>query len=259
MITGKENYMRMQARLHGQSYVNSLGEKVGEKKAIIVSSLCGKAKCRFNCSTKIDAEARTKILSEYYLLQLMLKMHIYFPVSSVQRREQQLQVQIDTKKFQSSTQFVCKIVLSLFVRKLRLYGISLAKVDHLVMQARAGQTTVRPSLRGKHVLRPNKTSQQSIDLVQEHVRLYPAERSHYSRNQNPNRLYLSPMLTICEMYRQYESWAADRKVVPVSAATYRSIFCSNFNLEFECPRSDTCSKCETAGINPLMTLLDIRH
>ena len=185
--------------------------------------MCGKAKCRFNCSTKIDAEARTKILSEYYLLSadaqnahLFSSFQCSTPRTTVTSADIHKEISIkNTVCLQGCTVTVCKKAFT------RLYGISLAKVDHLVMQARAGQTTVRPSLRGKHVLRPNKTSQQSIDLVQEHVRLYPAERSQCSRSQNPNRLYLSPMLTICEMYRQYESWAADRKVVyRTRAATF---------------------------------------
>jgi len=107
--------------------------------------------------------------------------------------------------------------------------ISQSKVDHLVMQARAGQVTSRPILRGKHSNRPNRLSQEKIDKVKEHIRSYPSERSHYSRHKNPHRLYLSSLLTISKMYRQYEAWAEEKKIVPVSQTAYRAIFCTSFN------------------------------
>lgn len=119
-----------------------------------------------------------------------------------------------------------------------------SKVDHIVSQARAGQTTARIPKRGIHANRPNWLSCETTELVKEHIRLYPAEPSHYSRSQNPNRLYLSPQLNICEMYRQYHTWAVERQAIPVSQSSYRYIFCAHFNLGFWSPRSDTCSKCE---------------
>ena len=98
----------------------------------------------------------------------------------------------------------------------------------------------------QHANRPNHLSQEQVDMVKEHIESYPAESSHYSRHKNPNRLYLSPFLTISEMLRQYEVWSAARHVVPVSHAAYRNIFCTHFNYGFSMPRSDTCNKCERA-------------
>ena len=103
---------------------------------------------------------------------------------------------------------------------------------------------VRRSLRGKRDNRPNRISQRKIDEVKEHINLFPAEPSHYSRTSNPNRLYLSATLTISEMFRQYEAWAADKGISPVSSLAYRMIFNTHFNLGFGSPRSDVCSKCE---------------
>ena len=125
-----------------------------------------------------------------------------------------------------------------------LHVITQSKVDHLVQQARAQQATARPCLRGKHANRPNRLSEEKVDMVKEHIQSYPAESSHYSRHKNPNRLYLSPFLSISEMYRQYEVWTAARHVVPVSHAAYWNIFCTHFNYGFGTPRSDTCNKCE---------------
>ena len=74
---------------------------------------------------------------------------------------------------------------------------------------------------------------------------FQLETSHYSRNKNPNRTYLSPLLSINTMYDQYLEWSAAKEVKQVSSIMYRSIFCTDFNLGFGSPRSDTCSRCDT--------------
>jgi len=60
------------------------------------------------------------------------------------------------------------------------------------------------------------------------------------------------------MFRQYETWAVERQAVPVSETAYRSIFCTEFNLGFGSPLSDTCSKCEMAE-NGNMTNDIVQH
>ena len=78
----------------------------------------------------------------------------------------------------------------------------------------------------------------------EHISRFPAEQSHYSRNKNASRMYLSPLLNIAEMYRQYEKWCvAENIAVPVSERQYTEIFETHFNYGFGSPKSDTCSKC----------------
>jgi len=47
------------------------------------------------------------------------------------------------------------------------------------------------------------------------------------------------------MHRLYKESCEERKVEPVSLPTYRHIFCSNFNLGFGTPKSDTCAVCDT--------------
>ena len=51
--------------------------------------------------------------------------------------------------------------------------------------------------RGKHVL-ANKTSEEDIRHVKEHISNFPQYQSHYSRSQSPHRMYVSPELTIAK-------------------------------------------------------------
>lgn len=247
--------VRKQARLQGQSYVSSRGKVIAAQVPPVDENLCGKTKCRLDCSGKVDNEARKRIMCDYYGISaeaqnahLFASLQCSAPKSVIvdAHRHREIVVKYSVC-LQGSRLTVCKRAF------MKLYGISQSKVDHIVMQARNGQAAVRSSFRGKHDNRPNRLSEESINFVVEHIKSYPAEASHYSRSDNPNRLYLSPILTISMMYRQYQTWSAERNIVAVSGSAYRKIFCTRFNLGFGSPRSDTCSKCETTGITTDLT------
>ncbi|KAK3730795.1 hypothetical protein RRG08_033228 [Elysia crispata] len=83
-----------------------------------------------------------------------------------------------------------------------------------------------------------------------------ARSSHYSRNQNPNKVYLSEELNVHLMWllylKQYENdqyvkYTSGKKhdMKPVVKYKYYSnIFLTEFNIVFGSPRSDTCLKCD---------------
>jgi len=243
----KRNVIK-RARLTGQAYISSTGKKISAKSPVLDDNLCGKSKCRLNCGDKIDKECRAAIMAQYYELasesqtaHLFSSLNVSTPKWSVVNAERHREISVKyTVNVSGASVTVCKKAF------MNIYGISQSKVDHVVCQLRAGHATVRPSLRGKHSNRPNRLTQVTIDSIKEHVNLYPAEMSHYSRCHNPNRMYLSPLLSICEMYRQYKVWANERGVPPASLAAYRRVFCTHFNLGFGSPRSDTCCKCEAS-------------
>ena len=133
----------------------------------------------------------------------------------------------------------------------RLHQITLSKIDFIAKQICDGLTAPHPSLRGFHKKRPNKCPSSSVELVKQHISLYPAESSHYSRNKNSNRLYLSATLSISNMYKQYLLWieekCSENNLVTVSERMYRDIFVTEFNLGFGSPSSDTCAVCEVSS------------
>ena len=58
---------------------------------------------------------------------------------------------------------------------------------------------------------------------------FPCYQSHYSRQDNPNRKYLSPDLSISKMYALYKEEQGEQAV---SEWKYRQVFNSSFNLTF---------------------------
>ena len=123
--------------------------------------------------------------------------------------------------------------------------------------------------RGKHSNHPN-VSEDVKDLVRNIIiRSYPSRHSHYSRNDNSERVYLPAELSIARLHRnflekhdpEYITLEEENKQcqmhhqVPkklqkplVSEHLYHDIFVTEFNIYFGYPRTDSCSTCDALFI-----------
>ena len=79
--------------------------------------------------------------------------------------------------------------------------------------------------RGRHEL-ANKTLEERVGIVQEHIEQFPRYQSHYSRQDNPHREYLSPSLSLATMYKLYKDEWGSQPLVS------RQIFNTKYNLAF---------------------------
>lgn len=111
--------------------------------------------------------------------------------------------------------------------------------------------------RGKHNTRPNMIPPEIVEQVDSHIRSFPKRSSHYSRQKNNNKMYLSPELNIKKLYALYlERYERDMFEIygikeqkhlfhpKVTYDFYFRYFKDNFNISFGSPRSDTCTKCD---------------
>ena len=97
--------------------------------------------------------------------------------------------------------------------------------------------------RGKH--ENHKTIVKEIrDRVCDHIKLFPARESHYSRSKNKHKKYLDSSLTVAEMHHLFLK--ANPDLIPNDCKywLYLDIFNFEFNIKFGFPRSDICNKCE---------------
>jgi len=198
------------------------------------------------CGDKISDDQRQTLLSTFYSLDedsknnyIFHNITAYDPVmmrSNARKHRQKsyaYYVTIDARRIR-----ICKCAFAV------LHQISNSKIDHILQQVAAGQSAPKPACRGKHSNRPKKMSNEKIEQVKEHIQLFPAHSSHYSRHHNPHRIYLSPDLNINRMYSLYKSWCIEKNYEPVSARSYREVFNTQFNLGFGVPKSDTCTQCD---------------
>lgn len=103
--------------------------------------------------------------------------------------------------------------------------------------------------RGRHSP-SNKTPEQVLMAVHEHINSFPVYQSHYTRHKNPHRKFLPAHLNIRKMFNLYEEklTGSDESNAPVKEGVYRRIFNTEFILAFHVPLTDTCAKCDSLKI-----------
>jgi len=94
-----------------------------------------------------------------------------------------------------------------------------------------------------------------LEHVRVHIRSFPLVSSHYCRASS-SKQYLESRLSLAKMYDLYLNYCQSKNITPVKSNIYRSIFNTEFNLEFHTPKKDRCDVCEqfdVAGTNNMMT------
>lgn len=102
---------------------------------------------------------------------------------------------------------------------------------------------VETDKRGKHQP-PNKIDNVVRNDVITHIKKIPRYKSHYSRADNIGCRYLPQHLNINKLYELYTEWCTENQKPMVKKSYYRHIFCTEFNLKFHKPHSDTCHICD---------------
>lgn len=239
------------ARQKGEAYTNYKGKRIAAKS--VEENLCPQ-KCRLKCNEKFTAANRKAIFSQFYKLDINAKNALLFgsikicPVKRMRKGAVKHKsatfkyvVTVDGKQI-----LVCKNAFA------SLFCIGKKKIDLLQQSIKGGLPTPNLDKRGQHKNRPHKIDVQVVEYVRQHIALFPAEESHYSRSKNINKKYLSPLLSISKMHKLYREKCALDNVADtfyVKECTYRNVFVSEFNLSFGHPKSDTCSTCDAGEAN----------
>lgn len=112
-----------------------------------------------------------------------------------------------------------------------------------------GISTPKSDKRDKHANRKNNISEDSCENVRTRIRSIPKYTIHYSRLENPNKVYLDHDLNISRLYKDYYiEWCNNNNIHPVKEDKYRRIFCTEFNIGFKLPKSDTCKTCDALSL-----------
>ena len=113
---------------------------------------------------------------------------------------------------------------------LRIHAISNGRLDR-ALKVCQDQGTPHRDQRGRHAP-ANKTSEDNLKIVDDHIKSFPQYTSHYSRHDNPHRRYLSPELSIAKMYQLYRSFCDSNDHTVVTEWVYRKQFNEKHNLSF---------------------------
>ena len=146
----------------------------------------------------------------------------YSPSSSSSRRQN---TQFFYVKKGGVSVRVCKKVF------LNMHSVSNGWLDCALKTQVDDGGSVHCDQRGRH--EPgNKTKQVVIDDIKAHINSFPKYKSHYSREDNPHRQFLSPSLTLQKMYSFYKEKCERDGTTTASDWIYRKVFNEHFNLSF---------------------------
>lgn len=112
---------------------------------------------------------------------------------------------------------------------LETFQISDGQMTWAIKKVKIGQPPDEDK-RGKKVP-ANKTPEEKMVIVWEHISSFLSYQSHYTRAHNPNRKYLSEDFNIRLLYNLYKDHVESQGKEPVEEYIYRRTF-NEFNLHF---------------------------
>ena len=127
---------------------------------------------------------------------------------------------------------------------LLLLGVSSGRVNTLMRSQRLNGGIALCDQRGKYDHMKQRIPTGKLQFVEQHIRSFPVNDSHYTRSHSECRQYLAANLNIRKMYELYVEKCKSVKQDPVKYWCYREVFNTRFNLSFHQPRKDTCKSCD---------------
>ncbi|CAH1643294.1 unnamed protein product [Spodoptera littoralis] len=203
--------------------------------------------CRQKCTEKFTQNEREIICKHYWSIQdyklqkeFLLKRIIIKPVQTT-RKSVPIDKQRSTSRqygfYKNKTVFeqVCK---NYFMSTL---CISTGPIETAVKHVDDHGAFTKIDNRGRQAP-ANKTPEEQIQDVKDHIESFPVIDSHYCRKKS-NRKYLEPTLSISKMYDLYVQKMKKNNKVPVKFNIYKKVFGTQYNLAFYHPKKDQCSTC----------------
>ena len=194
---------------------------------------CG---CALKCFDKISEDQRKKLFAGFWESGDFNVQNAYLcGCIRVMKTKRKYTKALTSRRRYSRMYFVKNGAISEEVCKtafLGIHGVSNGRLERaLKAQIKTGGTP-HSDERGRHCP-GNKTDEDDVAFIKSHIDSFPRYQSHYSRQDNPHRKYLSPELSVTKMYLLYkEKCREEKRETTCSEWVYRKTFNESFNLSF---------------------------
>ena len=222
----------------GKDYISSSGKTI---RARVLQTKKNCTNCKFKCNSLISEVEREGVFHDFWKLNNEEKCTFY--ASTVNRTEKSRKTTKETsrRKYTYQYHFNLKDGNKIRVCKdfyLGTLDISQRRIEYFFNTSPNGN---HKHLWGKHTKK--KVSQESEQIIKDHIDSFPRMPSHYCRN-STKKEFLEAGLSINQMYNLYKESCQSRGLVPEKEHVYRRIFNHNFNIGFYVPKKDRCDTCE---------------
>ena len=207
-------------RESGQSYINSRGLQVEERKSPEINC----SNCIFSCESKITPENRKFMFKHFWSLDDNNKNPFY---AKFMKRNEKIRVRTvsdnDRRKysyhyFLENDSIIHRVCKKFFIG---ILSISQARVHYFhnnLINLNTGVPVKRK--KGKHM--KYKLPQKLSDEVYTHINLFPRIESHYCRSTTQKK-YLENKLNLSLMYDLYTEHCAKKGISSVKQHKYREV------------------------------------
>ncbi|XP_015903193.1 uncharacterized protein [Parasteatoda tepidariorum] len=237
--------LRKFLRNTGQEYVTKKGKVVKAK--IYDDKDCG---CSRRCKTKITAVERQKCFDKFWKMGDFGKQNAYLSGLVTREAVKQHRPRLNctnrgpkgvTYQYRVNVGRVSKQVCKKYF--LQTYLVSDGRLSR-ALRKEENEKEPGEDLRGK---KPpaNKTSEEQLNRVRDHINKFPRYDSHYALN--PKGKYLKSDLNVKKMYNMYVEQCTFNNTPYVKENIYRSVFKEEYSLTFLSPRRDPCSHVRSEG------------
>ena len=206
------------------------------------------------CFGRVSGERYTQIFDGFWKLGDWNSQNSYLcgsiKISKVQRRYKRKDTSTPSRRNFSRQFYVNEDGASVRMCKkafLAIHGVSNGRLSRALKSFQA-KSSPQTDKRGNHVPK-NKTPVDVLRFVRAYIESFPTEKSHYSRNENPDKKYLPPDLSIRKMYELYTEKCIQEWKQQVKENVYRTVFNNEYNFSFRAPRSDTCNTCDKLHVS----------
>ena len=240
--------VRKRNRDAGLEYVSQKGKNISARQVKAVNC----SKCRYKCSEKLTDESREQIFNAYWALQDYTRQRDFIcqHVTSSQPKRSSGHKSVSYSYFLPSEGGNVRVCRSFFINTLNIGK----KTVQNAMKKKSHGVFAAQDERGRFPS-ANKTSSERLAEVRRHIESVPRMESHYVRKTS-KRQYLSPDLSIRQMWEYYKESCKTKTMKPVAEKTYRDIFCTEYNLSFYKPKKDQCSLCNVYEMKKKQGTLD---
>ncbi|XP_028166463.1 uncharacterized protein LOC114357160 [Ostrinia furnacalis] len=229
-------------------YINAKGKEVLPKTFDQTFS-CG---CKKKCTEIISVDDRKRIFDQFWSIGSYEGRCAYICANVKETNKSRCYSTEDSKRMVSRKYFfddneICK---KAFLQTLR---ICQSRID-VAMKKKNSASDLKDN-RGIASGGNNRTSEENIKKIVDHINSFPKYISHYCRGKTNSR-YLNTDLNLFKMYDLFKLKHSTEENLP-TLATYKKIFYEKFNLKFKAPKSDTCKTCDAfAAKLKLLTSVD---
>ncbi|KAI4482024.1 hypothetical protein M0804_009043 [Polistes exclamans] len=239
----KEKYLQQTNKIkrnNGQKYYTKRGKFIPAKQ--FESKNCN---CSKKCIERINEAQRMEIFDKFWNIGDFNKQNVFL-YGSVQRKSvnrRRPRNNSDTKSVYAYKFYLVTSGGNILVCKkffINTFQISTGRIDRILKS----HENIPNDMRGKMDGSCRRTSELLTNTVIDHIKSFSAFESHYTRSQNPERMFLNPKLNIRKMYSLYLEKCKENNLSSVNEWIYRKIFKRDFKLRFHLLRKDTCAKCD---------------